>query len=335
MISASSLSRRHFLHTAQALLMGTTGLMSSGWAADNAAFANWPNKPVRIVVAFPPAGGSDILARSLGEVLQRELQQAFVVDNRPGAGGNIGADNVAKSPADGYAALLSIDTIFTINPFIYSSMPFRSSDLRPVMLLASQGLAVVVNPKTGLTSFQQLIERGQQQAINLSSGGNGTPGHLAAANMTRHTGAKINHVPYKGSSPASVAIIAGEVDGGIISASPLWEQAAAGKVRPLAVTSSKRNPLAPDVPTVAELGYPALEQEVLYALWLPAATPEPLFQKIQHALEKAMTDTTLRERMRNNDLAYEALTGDAAVQRLQAATEHYRDVIKATGMKLG
>ena len=323
--------RRRLLQASLSLLLGCAA--SAGHAQPEPA-ASWPSKPVRVIVPFAPAGAADILARSLAELLQRETKQAFVVDNRPGAGGNIGSDNAAKAAADGYTLLIGIDTTLTVNPFIYKSMPFKNSDLRPVMLIASQGMMVAVNPRTGIKTLGQFLERGQKDGLTLSSAGYGTPGHLASAILSSETGARVSHVPYKGNAPASTAILAGEVDGGIISSSAMLGQVSAGKVVPLAVTTAKRNPLVPGVPTVAELGHKNLEQEVLFVLWVPAATPEPLVQKIQAALEQAMKDPQLRERMRTNDLAYEGLTGDAAAKRLQNTASRYKAVIQATGMKM-
>src|SRR5256885_1431256 len=240
----------------------------------------------------------------------------------------------AKAPGDGYTLLVGIDTTFTVNPFIYKSMPFKGTGLRPVMMIASQGMMVAVNPRTGLRTLDQFIAQGKRSGLTLGSAGYGTPGHLASAILTHATGAKVSHVPYKGNAPASTAVLAGEVDGGIISSSAMLGQVAAGKVVPLAVTTRQRNPLVPGVPTVGELGHKDLEQEVLFALWVPAATPEPLVARIQSALEKAMKDPALRERMRANDLFYEGLTGPAAAERIQALADRYRTVIQSTGMKM-
>ncbi|KGG86212.1 Bug family tripartite tricarboxylate transporter substrate binding protein [Comamonas thiooxydans] len=325
---------RRLLQTSLALLLGCSAFASQAQPADGAAVAAWPGKPVRIVVAFPPAGAADILARSVGEVLQRETKQPFVIDNRPGAGGNIGTDNVAKSAADGYTMLIGIDTTFTVNPFIYKSMPFKNSDLRPVLVLASQGMAVAVSPKTGLKTLEQFIDRGKKDGLTLSSAGYGAPGHLAATILTHATGAKITHVPYKGNAPASTAILAGEVDGGVLSASALIGHIQAGKVNALAVTTPKRNPLLPNVPTMAELGHKNLEQEILFALWVPATLPDPLVKKIELAVSKALQDKPLQERMRSNDLVVEGLTGEAAAKRLQNLSDRYKTVIQATGMKM-
>lgn len=328
-----ALRPRPLLRNGLIMLLCAPGLAVQAQPAAEAA-ANWPNRPVRVVVAFPPAGPADILARGLGDVLQRQVKQPFVVDNKPGAGGNIGADSVAKAPGDGYNLLIGVDTTFTVNPFIYKSMPFKNSDLRPVMMIASQGMMVAVNPATGIKSLEQLIERGKKQPLNFSSAGYGTPGHLASAILTHATGVKINLVPYKGNAPASTAVLAGEVDGGVLGATALLPHLKVGKVTALAVTSRQRDPLAPDAPTVGELGHKALEQEILFVAWVPRSTPEPLFQKIQGALEEAMKDPELQARMRNNDLLYEGLTGEAAARRVQALADRYKTVIQATGMKM-
>lgn len=338
MFSAPAASRRHFVRHRLALALGAAALAcqmtSQAQTTGDAAVAGWPGKPVRLVAAFPPGGAVDILARGVGEVLQRETKQPFVVENRTGAGGNIGADNVAKSPADGYSILFSLDTTFTVNPLIYKSMPFKNGDLRPVMVFASQGMLMAVGPQTGIRTLDQFIARGKEKGLTLGSAGYGTPGHLAASILMHATGAKVNHVPYKGNAPATLAMLSGEVDGGVVSSTAMLPHVATGKITPLAVTSAKRNPLLPDVPSVDELGHKDLQQEVLFAAWVPGSMPEPLVQKIQAAFEKAMKDGPLRERMRVNDMAYEGLTGEAAARRIQALADRYRGLAQATGMKM-
>lgn len=315
------------------LALGAAALTSQAQPASEAAAA-WPSKTVRIVVPLAPGGAADLIGRGVGEALQRENRQAFVIENRPGAGGNIGAGAVAKAPGDGYQLLIGLDTTLTVNPLIYKSMPFKNSELRPVMVIASQGMLIAVNPQTGIQSLEQFIARGKKEPLKLGSAGYGTPGHLGATILTHSTGAQVNHVPYKGNAPATTAILSNEVDGGIMSSTAMLPHLPGGKVLPLAVTTRQRNPLIPQVPTVAELGYPALEQEVLFVAWLPQSTPEPLVQKIQAQLELAMKDAKLQERMRANDVFYEGLTGDAAARRVQAVAERYRQVIQATGMKM-
>ncbi len=327
--------KRRQLNLALTTLTAACYLSSSPVLAQTAdSAASWPDKAVRVINPFPPGGASDLLARMVGETLQRELKQSFIIDNRPGAGGNIGADAVAKAAGDGYTLLLGLDTITTVNPFIFKSMSFKASDLRPLMVVASQGLLVSVNPKTGIKTMDQFIAKGKQQPLMLSSGGYGNPGHLASAILTHETGAKVTLVPYKGNAPATTAILAGEVDGGIVSSTAMLGHIAAGKVTPLAFTTAKRNPLAPNVPTVGELGYKNLEQGIYFVAWAPASMPDAVAQKIETALSHALQDSKLRERMRINDLNYEGQTGEAAAKFLQSLTSRYENIISATGMKM-
>jgi tripartite-type tricarboxylate transporter receptor subunit TctC len=303
-------------------------------AAGPAAPQGFPERPVRIIVNFPAGGPSDILARSLGERLFVALKQPFVVDNRGGAGGNVGAEAVARSAPDGYTVLFSIDTPFTVNPTLYRSLPFRPADLKPLMLVASSGLTVGVHPGVGAGTLRALVEKGRAQTIAFSSGSNGSPGHVAAAILQEAAGVKMNHVPYKGNTPAVMAILSGEVQAGILATPGLLPHVQAGKVRALAVTSRKRSPLLPEVPTAAEEGVPALEVEVLYLVLVPAGTPRAPAAQLEKALAAALAQPEVQERMRQLDLVSEGGTGAAAEDRLAKARSRYAATIKATGMKI-
>lgn len=303
-------------------------------AASAVAQAAWPTRPVKLVNAFPPGGPSDIMARAVADVLSNQFKQPFVVENKAGASGNIGADAVAKAAPDGHTVLFGIDSTFTVNPHIYKSMPFKPSDLRPVMVIASSGLLVGVHPGTGFRTLQDLVAAGKARGVSFSSAGSGSPGHLAAEMFTEATGMKITHVPYKGNTPAVTAILAGEVNGGVLATPGMLPHVKAGKITALAVTSSKRSALAPDVPTVAQAGLPRLEQEVLYVVMLPAATPEPIAQAVQKAIGDAMARADVRSRLDTLDLHYEGLAGPAAARRLADLSERYGQVIRTTGMKV-
>jgi tripartite-type tricarboxylate transporter receptor subunit TctC len=294
----------------------------------------WPAKPVRIVNNFPPGGPSDTIARSVADVLQNQFKQPFVVENKPGASGNIGADHVAKSAADGHTILFGIDSTFTVNPHIYKSLPFKAADLRPVVVMASSGLLVGVHPSTGFKTLQDLVAAGRKQPVTFSSAGSGSPGHLAAEVFTEAAGVKITHVPYKGNTPAVTAVLSGEVNAGVLATPGMLPHVKAGKITALAVTSGKRSKLAPEIPTVAEAGLPQLEQEVFYLAMVPAATPEPVVQAIQKAMMDALARTDIRARLDGLDLHYEGLTGSAASKRLADLSERYGKVIRATGMKV-
>jgi tripartite-type tricarboxylate transporter receptor subunit TctC len=294
----------------------------------------WPSKTVKFVNNFPPGGPSDLIARSVADVLQKQFNQPFVVENKAGASGNIGADAVAKSAPDGYTVLFGIDSTFTVNPHIYKGMSFKATDLRPVIVMASSGLLVGVHPSTGFKTMKDLVAAAKTKPVTFSSAGSGSPGHLAAEVMTEATGAKITHVPYKGNTPAVTAVLAGEVNGGALATPGMLPHVKAGKITALAVTSRKRSTLAPEIPTVAEAGLPQLEQEVLYLTMVPAATPEPVVRAIQKAMTEALARADVRARLDNLDLHYEGLAGAAASKRLMELSDRYGKVIQATGMKV-
>jgi tripartite-type tricarboxylate transporter receptor subunit TctC len=327
-MTASFTAPRHRLAT----LVAVTLLALA--AAPAQAQAPWPARAVHLINSFPPGGPSDLIARSIADVLQARWQQPVLVENKAGASGSIGADFVAKSPADGYTVLIGIDTTFTVNPHIYRTLPFKPADLRPLMVMASSGLLIGVNPSTGFKTLSDLVAAGRGRGVNFSSAGNGSPGHLAAELMTEATGVKINHIPYKGNTPAVSAVLAGEVDGGVLATPGMLPHVKAGKITALAVTSRQRSRLAPEIPTVAEAGLKNLEQEVLYGAWVPAATPEPIVQALQQGFADALARSDVRARLANLDLFYEGLTGAAASKRLQDLSDRYARVIKVTGMKV-
>ncbi|MDP3888206.1 tripartite tricarboxylate transporter substrate binding protein [Hydrogenophaga sp.] len=293
----------------------------------------YPAKPVKFINNFPPGGPSDILARSVAATLQETLRQPFVVENKAGAAGNIGADQVAKSPADGYTVLFGIDTTFTINPHLYPAMPFKPTDLKPVVIMASSGLLLGVNPGTGIRSFGDLLSQGRARSLNFSSAGNGSPGHLAAAMLGNSTPVRTTHIPYRGNTPAVTAVLSGEVDGGILATPGMLPHVKSGKITALAVTSARRSRLAPHLPTVAELGLQSLEQEVLYLVMVPAATPDAVVQVLQRGIIDAFKRPDMQARLNALDLFPEGLTGAAAAQRLAGLSARYGQVVRATGIK--
>mgnify|MGYP006160964257 FL=1 len=325
-MKTSNLSRRTTL-AALALSAALGAGLNTAHAQDA-----YPAKPVKFINNFPPGGPSDILARSVAATLQETLKQPFVVENKAGAAGNIGADQVAKSPADGYTVLFGIDTTFTINPHLYPAMPFKPTDLKPVVIMASSGLLLGVNPGTGIKSFGDLLSQGRARSLNFSSAGNGSPGHLAAAMLGNSTPVKTTHIPYRGNTPAVTAVLSGEVDGGILATPGMLPHVQSGKITALAVTSARRSRLAPQLPTVAELGLKSLEQEVLYLVMVPAATPDAVVQTLAKGITEALQRPDAKERLVKLDLFYEGLTGAAAAQRLAGLSARYGQVVRATGI---
>ena len=319
------LFRRTCLLGSLALLMGTCALAQT---------PAWPSKPVKFINSFPPGGPSDILTRTIGDVLQKQFNQPFVVENKAGAAGNVGADLVAKSAGDGHTLLWGIDTTHTINPHLYKTMPFKEADLKPLVVISSSGLLLGVHPATGIKSVKDFMQSARDRSLNFSSGGNGSPGHLWVNMSNVSAATRLVHVPYRGNSPAVMAVVSGEVDGGTLATPGMLPQVKAGKITPLAVTSRKRSRLAPDVPTVAEAGFKDLESEVLYVVMAPSSTPEPLMQTMAKAITDAMARPEVQTRLNDLDMAYEGLTGSAANQRLNELSDQYGRVIRATGMKV-
>ncbi|WHZ12546.1 MAG: BUG/TctC family periplasmic protein [Burkholderiaceae bacterium] len=314
---------------------GTTLLLALGVAAAPAAAQSaYPRKPVTIVTGAPPGSPLDILARLIASVLDTSLGQHFIVENKPGAARNLAADYVARSRPDGYTVLFGIDSPFTVNPHLYKKMPFKPGDLKPVTILGSSGLMIGVNPKTGISTVAELAEAAKTRTLNFCSGGIGSPGHLVLAEFEQMTKTKLNHIPYSGNAPAVAAIVSGQVDGGILATAGMIPYLDNGKITALAVTSAQRSKLAPSVPTVAELGYGKLQQEVLFIATVPAATPDPVVQTLAHAFADAMTRPEVQKRIHLLDLQPNGATGADAARILNEDSERYGRIIRATGMKI-
>lgn len=303
-------------------------------AATSALAQAYPGKPVRLVNNWPPGGPSDILARSVQPHLQEVLKQPVVVENKAGAAGNIGAAEVARSDPDGHTVLFGIDATFTVNPHIYRSMPFKQADLKPVVIMASSGLLVGVHPSTGIRSMNELMAVAKDKGLNFSSGGNGSPGHLSVELFKSLGDVKINHVPYRGNTPAVTAVLGGEVDGGNLATPGMLPHVKAGKIVPLAVTSSQRSRLAPELPTMGEIGFKGLEQEVLYLVMVPAATPDAVVATLQKGIVDALQKPDVQARLAGLDLHFDGATGVAAAKRLADTSARYAAIIEKTGMKV-
>lgn len=248
-----------------------------------AAVAEYPEKLVRIIVAFPPGGATDVVARALGSRLSQLWSQRVIVENKPGAGGNIGADYVAKSPADGYTLLLASPAEIVINPYLYAHMPFDpTKDLAPVTKVTSAPLVLVLNPSVPAKSVAELIEylKSQKQGTTFASSGTGGPQHLAGEQFRLLTGTNLIHVPYKGGAPAIADLLGGQVQMFFSGLPPALPHIRAGKIRAVAVTTAKRSSLLPQVPSLEESGLPGFDIENWQGVFVPASTPVPIVAKI-------------------------------------------------------
>ena len=310
------------------------GAVATALIARRAAASDYPSRTVQMINPFPPGGPSDILARLGGESLHKSLGQPFVVENRPGAGGNIGTQQVARANADGYTLLVGIDTTLTINPHIYRRPGFSLTDFRPVIILASSGLLLGVSPATGFRTLGELVDSGRQKALNFSTAGPGSPGHLSSAMLQQGYQVKATPISYKGNSPAVAAVASGEVDAGILATPGMLPQVKAGRIVPLAVTGRQRSALLPEVLTTSEAGFDQVQFEVLYLVLAPAATPQAIVDRLAGAFNEAMDRPAMVERMQTLDLFREGQTGEAASRRLADVSAQYQRLIDQIGLKV-
>ncbi|WP_291517675.1 tripartite tricarboxylate transporter substrate binding protein [Acidovorax sp.] len=287
---------RRILATAVAVAAATLVLPAPAWAQTDAA---WPSRPIKWVVPFPPGGAMDVIARTLGEKAARELGQAVVVENRPGAGGNIGADYVAKQPADGYTIMVTSIGMAT-NRALYPKLTYDPvRDFAPISLLAVVPNVLVVNAaNTSDRSVKDVVARAGKEPgkLTYASAGNGTSIHLAGEVFASMAGVQMTHIPYKGSGPAVTDMLGGQVDlmfDSITSARPHIQS---GKLRALAVTTARRSPALPDVPTVAEAGVPGYEVSPWFAVFARMGTPPEVIARLNKVLNDAMKQPeTLRK----------------------------------------
>ena len=300
------------------------------WSLPGAAQEAWPNKPVRLVVPFAPGGSTDVVARMMAQKLTEIWGQTVVVDNRAGVGGNLGADIVAKSPADGYTLLFASGSI-TINPQLYKRMPFDTrKDLVPITNVASGPMLVVVPDDAPVKTVKELIALAKAKPgnVNFGSAGVGSQVHLAGENFANAAGIDIVHVPYKGEAPAYTDLIAHQTQmmvGNFAAASALLGK---GRLRALAVTGKQRSPLLPDVPTVAESGLPGFENTGWFGLLAPAGTPAAVLAKVHADSVKALTATDTKARLYVQGMMPVGNTPAEFAKQMDDESERWAAVVK-------
>ena len=296
--------------------------------------AQYPAKPVRVVVSTVP-GPLDTFARMVLEKMSVALKQPFVVENKPGAGGNIAAEMVAKSAPDGYTLLFAIDTTFTVNPSVYKTLPFDSAkDFAVISVPVTYGQMLAVHPSVPANSVAELISLSKQKKLTYASGGNGTPSHLSGAYFLATTGVDMTHVPYKGTGQSVIDVVAGQVDSIFAVTTGVLPHVKAGKLRALGISSSKRSGLAPDVPTIAEAGYPGFEASFAYALMGPAGTPADIVATLSRELQRALAQPDIQEKNRLFDYTVTGLDPRASAAWLKENRERWAQVIRRAGIMM-
>jgi tripartite-type tricarboxylate transporter receptor subunit TctC len=292
------------------------------------AFAQaFPSKPIRLIVPFPPGGGTDIIARETSQKVAAATGWTFVIENKPGAGGNMGVDAVAKAPADGYTIVLGQTSNLAINPSLYAKMPYDpQKDLVPIVLVANAPLVMVTSATSQYKTLAEAVNAAKARpgAINFASPGNGTVAHLASELFQKAAGIKTQHVPYKGAAMALTDVISGNVDLYMSSVPTLLGQIKQGKLRALAVTSTKRVDDLPNVPTISESGYKGFDASTWFGMLAPAGTPKDVVARLNAEFNKALQQPELRKKL-----------GDEGADPAGGTPEQFATLIKDEALRWG
>jgi len=321
--------------TAHALLAPTASLTASLSTAQTAA-QNYPQKPIRMIVPFTPGGSTDILARSIGQELSKAWGQSVIIENIAGAGGSIGADKAAKSPADGYTLLMGHIGTLAVNPSLYPKLPYNPiKDFAPVAWVARVPNVLVVNPNVPAKSVQELVALAKSKPGQLSygSGGNGSAANLATEYFKMQTETAILHIPYRGTAPAVTDLMGGQIQMLFTGAPAVMGQVKNGQLRALAVSSPKRLDALPDLPTVAEAGYKNFEADQWYGVVAPAGTPRDIVLKLNQQINVALNSAELKKRLTTEGAVATPETPEAFGKLIAQEIERWRPVITSGRVK--
>ncbi len=317
----------------------SAGSALASCAAARAAHAQtWPNRIIRLIAPFPAGGGTDIVSRIVAGRLSELLGQQVIVDNRPGAGSNIGLEAAAKSPPDGYTMVLGAPTLAT-NRFLYASLNYDSlTDLAPVSLICRFPNIMAVSTSSPITSVRGFIDhtKANPGKVTFSSPGIGTTPHLSGELLKRKAGIELTHVPYRGAAAGAVTdAITGRVDSIFNTAASLLQTVRTGQLRALAVTTAQRFPTAPDIPTIAEAGVPGFDVSSWYSLWMPAKTPKDIIAKVNAATVTALSEAAVRAKFDPLGVVVQSSTPEELGALLRFEIERWGPIIKAAGISAG
>lgn len=299
--------------------------------------SSFPQRPVRIVVPYTTGGSNDVIARLLAQQLQEAWGQPVVVENKPGAAGNIGSSDIAKSAPDGHSLLLTNINIVSMNPGLIANMPFDpQKDFAPISLLGTTALALVVHPSVSANNARELIDLARKAPgrLNYASSGNGSPQHMSAEMFKAMTKTSLTHIPYKGAAPAVNDLLAGQVQVTVGVVNQLLPHIRAGKLKALGVTSRKRLAQMPDVPTLDEAGVPGYESEIWLGLAAPAGTPPAIIEQINQAVRKAMATADVVTKLQSQGIDVLVSSPDQMRQRGLEDLKRWGDIIRTAGIKV-
>jgi tripartite-type tricarboxylate transporter receptor subunit TctC len=318
----------------KALKLGAATVALAALPTLASAQAAWPTMPVRLLDAFPPGAPGDLIARLIQPALQKSLGQTVIVDNRPGAGGNIGASEVARS-TDGHTVLVGPDTMLTINPYLYRKLAFDpQSDLVPVTQLATFSQELVCNPSVGVTTLEELFAANRKKTMSYASGGLGVPGHMAMEMLLAQAQTSMQHVPYRGPGPAMQDVLGNSVPCGFLASPVVGPLVKQGKLVAIAVSGSKRLANQPTVPTVAEAGLKGYDATFTEMMAMPRGTPAAVLRRLQEEVARAMADPEVRAKLLAADLQPLANTPEEAAQRIRSESARWKEVAARLNLQL-
>ena len=316
-------------------LVGLAVVVCGVWAGATQA-QPYPSRTVRIIVPFSPGGTTDVVARSVAAMLGKSLNQSVVVENRPGAGGSIGADLVAKAPPDGYTLLMGSSATLAFNPSLYPMLPYDPvRDFAPVGMVCESALVLVTNPTSELSSVGNLIKLAKSNPgkFTYSTAGIGSATHVASELLMSLTGIQTLHVAYKGAGPATVAIVAGEASYAFTGQTLAWPLVEAGRLRAVGLASDHRNPDHPDVPTIAEAGVPNFEATDWFAVIAPAGTPPVIVNKLNAELQTLLKDADLKSNLAKQGIEIRAGSPEQLSAHIKSQIAKWAQVIKNANIK--
>ncbi len=307
-------------------------------AASLAAHADdYPGKPIKLIVPFPPGGGTDIMSRVVAQKLGDMYKRTRVGDNRPGAGGTIGVEPAARSAPDGYTLVMGQTSNLAINPTLFKSLPYDPlKDLVPVVLVGEGPIALAVRADSPYKTLADLVAvaKAKPGAVTMASPGNGTVAHLSGVRLMQATGARFEHIPYKGASAALPDLMGGSVDFYLASVPSVQSHVASGKLRALAVTSTKRSPVFPNTPTVAESGYKGFNAVTWFGILAPAGTPRPIVDKLNAAINKTLADPGVRKSIEHEGGEVLGGTPEHFGEPIKSEIANWATLVKQSGAKV-
>ena len=315
---------------ALALLTAICFSLSSAAVAET-----YPSRPIKIVVPFPAGGPLDVVARGIADKLTASLKQTIIIENKPGAAGNLGTDAVAKVAPDGYTLLVVLSTTLTVNPALYRKLPFDpDKDLRLLSLLTRSSQLLVVHPSLPTHSVAEFVAYAKKGLVSYAHAGPGSPGNLLMEMFSLQAGFKAIPVPYRGNAQLVIDLVGGQIKAGFVGSGGLFQHVRDGKLRALAISTPERSPLLPQVPTIAEAGYPNVKFDGYFVLAAPAGLPDPIAALLEQEVHQALQAPDLQEKLRAVDITPVGSNGAEATARLKQETEVLSQVVKASGMRV-